>query len=74
MLFSIISCLIAAGGPLFICLPVFEVSGLILKLQCPLFLLFELHTMHLRIELKHFGHLYLVILICNFLGIVTVYN
>lgn len=36
--------------------------------------LFELHATHLRIEQKDFGYLYVVIHICNFMGIVTVYN
>lgn len=48
------------------------VGAVILKLWSPP--LSELHTMCLRIELKYFGYLYIVIHICNFMGIVTVYN
>lgn len=60
-------------GLLFICLAVAEVSGSC-DPQVMVLPLFELHATDLRIELKHFGYIYLVIHICNFMGIVTVYN
>lgn len=74
ILLSNISCLIAElkdDGLLVNCLTVVEGSGSC-DPQIMVPPLFELHAMHLRIERKDFGYLYLVIHICNFMGIVTV--
>lgn len=59
-------------GLLFICLSVVEVSGSCDD-QIMVPPLFELHATHLRIELKYFGYLYLVIHTCNFMGIESLY-